>query len=77
MTRVLASTQVRQRRAAEVGQAENLVQLAIGQEPSVRGDLAAVELQFQATVEIDPQMRLTGFTRWVTRVSPVVMMVLH
>ncbi len=32
------------------------------------GDLAAVEFQLQAAVEIDPQMRLSGFTRRVRRV---------
>ena len=66
-----------QHRPAEIGQAENLVQLAIGQEPSIGGDLAAVEFQLQAAVEIDPQMGFSGFTRRVTRGSPVVMMVLH
>ena len=60
VTRVLASTQIRQHRPAEIGQAENLVQLAIGQEPSIRRDLAAVEFQLQAAVEIDPQ---PGFPR--------------
>ena len=39
--------------------------------------LGAVEFQLQAAVKIDPQMRLSGFTRRVIRVSPVVMMVLH
>ncbi len=77
VARVLAAPQVRQRRPTEVGQAENLVQLAVGQEPSVRGDLAAMEFQLRAAVKIDPHMRLSGWTRRVTRVSPVVMMVLH
>ncbi len=77
VARVLAVPQVRQRRPAEVGQAENIVQLAVGQEPSVRGDLTAVEFQPQAPVEIDPQMRLSGFTRRVRRVPPAAMMVLH
>ena len=77
VARVLASTQVRQRRPTQIGQAENIVQLAVGQGPSVGRDPAAVKFQLQAAVEIDPQMRLSGFTRRVTRVSPVVMMVLH
>jgi hypothetical protein len=47
------------------------------EEPSVRGELAAMEFELQATVEIDPQMRLSGFTRRVTRVPPAAMMVLH
>jgi hypothetical protein len=36
-----------------------------------------VKFELQATVEIDPQMWLSGFTRLLTRVSPVAMMVLH
>ncbi len=55
MARVRATPQVRQRRPTQIGQAENLVQLAVGQEPSVRRDLAAMEFQLQAAVEIDPQ----------------------
>ena len=54
-----------------------MIQFAIGEQPGIRGDLAAVEFQLQATVEIDPQMRLSGFTHRVTRVLPVVIMVLH
>ena len=59
--RVLASTPARQHRPTEVGQAENIIQLTVDQEASVRGDLAVVEFQLQATVEIGPQMRLSGF----------------
>jgi hypothetical protein len=66
VARVLATPQVRQRRAAQISQAKNLVQLAIGQETSIGGDLAAVELKLEATVKIDPQMRLSGVTRRVT-----------
>ncbi len=62
MTPVLASTQIRQHRPAEIGQAENLVQLAIGQEPSIGGDPATMEFQLQAAVEIDPQRWEFGFT---------------
>ncbi len=54
-----------------------MIQFAIGEQAGVRGDLTAVKFQLQAAVEIDPQMRLSGFTRRVKRVSPVVMMVLH
>ncbi len=67
MARVLASTQVRQRRPTQIGHAENLVQLAIGQEPSVGGDLAAVEFQLQAAVEIDPQRWEFGFPNRIRR----------
>jgi hypothetical protein len=65
VTRVPATPQIRQRRAAQFSQAKNLVELAIGQEPGLRGDLAAVELELQATVKIDPLMWLSGVTRRV------------
>ena len=42
-----------------LSQAKNLIQLAVGQEPGVGGDLAAMEFERQATVEIDPQMGLS------------------
>ncbi len=67
MTRVLAAPQVWQRRPGDLGQPENIVQLTVDQEASVRRDLTTVKLQLQATVEIDPQMKLSGFTRRVTR----------
>ncbi len=63
VARVLATPQVRQRRPAQIGQAESLVQLAVGQEPSVRRDLAAVEFEPQAPVEIDPQRHPFRFTQ--------------
>ena len=40
---------------AQIGQAENIVQLVVGQEPSVRRDPAAMEFQLQAAVKIDPK----------------------
>ena len=63
--RAVASTQIRQHRPAEIGQAENLVQLAIGQEPSVRRDFAAVEFQLQSVVEVDTQRNPFRFTHRV------------
>ena len=77
MSDVLAASRLGQDRSGHVGQSERVIQFAIGEQPGIRSDLAAVEFQLQATVEIDPQMRLSGFTRRVTRVWPVVMMVLH
>ncbi len=65
MPRFLASTQIRQCRPGDLGQPESFVQLAVGRDPSVRGDLAAMEFQLQAAVEIDPQRSLSWFTRWV------------
>ena len=43
---------------------------SLGQEPSVRRDLAAVEFERQAAVEIDPQMGFSEWTRRVTRARP-------
>ena len=60
--------EVRQRRPTQIGQAENLVQLAVGQEPSVRRDPAAVEFQLQAAVETDPQRWEFGFTYRIRQV---------
>ncbi len=77
VARVLASAPVRKHRPRLISQTKNLVQRPVGQEPSVRRDLATVKFQLQATVKIDPQMRLSGFTRRVRRVWPAAMMVLH
>jgi hypothetical protein len=55
VARVRATPQVRQRRPTQIGRAENLVQLAVGQEPSIGGDLGPVEFQLEAAVEIDTQ----------------------
>jgi hypothetical protein len=59
------------------GEPDCMIQFAIGEQVGVRNDPAAAKLQLQVTVENDPQIRLSGFTRRETRVSPVVMMVLH
>jgi hypothetical protein len=77
MPRVLASTQIRRRHPGDLGQPESFVQLAVGQEPSVRRDLAAMEFQLQAVVEIDPQRSLSWFTRWVRQVWPAMIMIEH
>ena len=74
---VLAASRLGQDRPGHAGQPKRVIQFAIDEEAGIRGDLAAVKFQLQAAVEIDPQMRLSGFTRRVTRVSPVAMMVLH
>jgi hypothetical protein len=58
-------------------QAKGIVKLAIGEQSGVRCDPGTVELQLQATVEIDPQMGVFGFTRRVTRGWLVVVLVSH
>ncbi len=45
-------------------------ELAVCQQTGVGRDPASVKFQLQATVETDPQMRLSGFTRRVTRLHP-------
>ena len=47
------------------GQAEGVVQLAIGEQPAVRGDPSTMEFQLDPAVEGDPERRLLGFTRRV------------
>jgi hypothetical protein len=57
-----AAPRLGQNRPGQVGQSERVIQFAIGEQAGVRGDLAAVEFQLQAAVEIDPQrprIRLT------------------
>ncbi len=58
-----------------LGQAKSIIKLAIGEQSGVRCDPGTVELQLQATVEIDPQMGVSGFTRRVTRGWLVVVVV--
>jgi hypothetical protein len=36
----------------------------VDQDAGIGGDAAAVEFQLQATLEIDPQRAIIGFTRW-------------
>ena len=62
VARVRATPQVRPRRPAEIGEAENLVQLAVGQQTGVGGDLAPVGFQLEATIEIAPKRRWFRFT---------------
>ncbi len=63
--RVLAAPALRQRRAGQIGEAKRVVQFPPGQQTGAGGDPAAVELQLQSPVEIDPQRPIIGFTRWV------------
>ncbi len=77
MLAVPARARINEFIAGHQGQAESIFEFAIGQQPGVGSHSGTVELQLQAAVEIQPQMRLSGFTRRVTRVSSVEMMVLH
>jgi hypothetical protein len=77
MPPVLAGTPVLEKTPGSLGQAKGIVKLPVGEKSSVGSDLGTVELKLQSTVEIDPQMRLSCFTRRVTRGSPAFMIVLH
>jgi hypothetical protein len=61
---VLAAPPFGEGRHAHGGEAEDVVQLAVGEQAGVGGDPGAVELELEATVEGDPQ----GFFRFTRRV---------
>src|SRR3954468_9885883 len=67
---VLAAPAFGESRHGHRGQAEGVVQLAVGEQAPIRGDPGAVELELEATVEGDPQ-GLFGFTRHVRHLTPV------
>jgi hypothetical protein len=54
MATVLAAACVSERIGTRVGQAQRVIQLAIGQQPGIGGDRRATKLQQQATIEIEP-----------------------
>jgi hypothetical protein len=70
MPDVLAAPAFSERRGGRRGQAEGVVQLAVGEQAGVGGDLCSVELELQAAVEGDPQ-RLFGFTRRIPHSAPI------
>ena len=71
MATVLAGARVGQRIGTRVGQAQRVIQLAIGQQPGIGGDRGAAKLQHQTTVEIEPQSAPVRFTRRVRHRRPV------
>ena len=77
MPPVLAGTAVLEKTPGNLGQAKGIVKLPVGEKSSVGSDLGTVELKLHSTVEIDPQMGVSGFTRRVTWGLPVTLMVLH
>ncbi len=48
----------------DVHKAERVIELAIGQQLSIGGDAGTVELQLEATVEIQPESIGIRITRW-------------
>ena len=72
---VLAGVAVLEKTPGNLGLAKGTVKLPVGEKSSAGRDLGTMEFEREATVEIDPQMRLSCFTRRVTRGSPASMMV--
>ncbi len=66
MPDVLAASRLGQDRSGHAGQPQRLIQFAIGEQAGFRGDLAAVEFQLEATVEIDPKRVPFRFTHRVS-----------
>jgi hypothetical protein len=52
---VLAASRLGQDRSGHAGQPQRVIQFAISDQAGIRSDRAAVELQLQATVEINAQ----------------------
>jgi hypothetical protein len=70
VSHVPAAPQIRHSRPRRRRQIESLVQLAIGEQPGVRGDLAAVEFELQAVIEIELNRIFYRFTRWMNMPEP-------
>src|SRR5262249_31563657 len=64
---VLPDAGVMQSTRRRVGQAQRVVEFAVGQESSVAGDRGAVEHQFDLAVEVHAQGVLVAVTHWVPR----------
>jgi hypothetical protein len=65
MTTVLAGACVSERIGTGVGQAQRVIQLAVGQQPSIGGHHTAPKLKYQTAVKIEPQRNLIRVTRRV------------
>jgi hypothetical protein len=63
MPPVPAAPQIRESRTRACRQTKRLVQLAIGEQPGIRGDVAAVELQLQPAIELELNRGLSRVTR--------------
>ena len=77
MPPVLAGTAVLEKIPGNPDQAKGIVKLPIGEKPAVRGDLGTVKLKLQAAVKINPQRRLSAFTRQMIWSALVLFWVLH
>ena len=71
MATILAGAAIGELVTGRVGQAQRVIQLAIGQQPGIGGDRSAAKLKHQAAVEIEPQRTPIRFTRRVRHCYPV------
>jgi hypothetical protein len=55
MTTILASSRIGEHLTSQCGQAEDVVEFAIGEQPGIGGDDRAAKLQDQAAVKIEPE----------------------
>ena len=49
----------------DLGEAQDVIQLTVGEQPAVGGDPGTVEFELDTAVESRPQRQLFGFTRRV------------
>jgi hypothetical protein len=65
MTTILASSRIGEHLTSQAGQAEHVVEFAIGEQPGIGGDDRAAKLQGQAAVKIETKCTRFRFTRSV------------
>src|SRR5271170_7052471 len=70
MAAVPAGARIGKHIGTRVGQAQRVIQLAIGQQPGIGSDHAAAKLENQTPVEIEPQRTPVRFTRRVRHRRP-------
>jgi hypothetical protein len=70
MAAVPAGACVGEHIGTRVGQAQRVIQLAIGQQPGIGGDRGTAKLQHQRPIEIELQRTPTRFTRRVRHRRP-------
>jgi hypothetical protein len=71
MATILAGAAIGEFVTGRVGQAQRVIQLAIGQQPGVGGDRSAAKLKHQAAVETEPQSALVRLTLRVPHRRPI------
>jgi hypothetical protein len=68
---ILAGACIGEHVATRVGQAQRVIQLAVGQQPDIGGDRGAAKLEHQPAVKIEPQRLAARSTRRVRHCCPV------